>query len=369
MTDQTSLAFFSETYSDSRARFLGMAERVDAEVTTVAHPLRGPENEPLFTDIAHLGPPHARMRLLVQSGTHGVEGFCGSAIQSALLSEISAAGGIEDISLVLVHAINPFGFAWHTRGDENNVDLNRNFIDFTDEAQKKNELFQELVTYLVPLRWEDEAIDSADEQLQRLRLKHGEKRVSQALRKGQYHYPDSLFYGGTGPSWSNRTVGRIAGDFLRGAESVVFLDIHSGLGDYGEAVLLSVDPPGSAEFRTISNMLGSRVRSTHDPASDASNANGNIVRGYSECLPDVSLIGAGLEFGTYEQKRVQRALRASTWLNVGARADVVDADTREKIRSETLEVFCPSDPNWRAQIIHTGLDVCQRAVQGLSRMM
>ncbi len=36
----------------------------------------------------------------------------------------------DDLAVVLIHAINPYGFAWIRRVNEDNVDLNRNCIDF-----------------------------------------------------------------------------------------------------------------------------------------------------------------------------------------------------------------------------------------------
>ncbi len=67
--------------------------------------------------------------LFLASGTHGVEGLCGSGIQHFLLRDGVAARVPDDVALVLLHAVNPFGFAWLRRVNEDNVDLNRNFLD------------------------------------------------------------------------------------------------------------------------------------------------------------------------------------------------------------------------------------------------
>lgn len=52
----------------------------------------------------------------------GVEGFANSAIQCELLARPTRA----DVTVVVVHAVNPSGMAWWRRQNENNVDLNRN---------------------------------------------------------------------------------------------------------------------------------------------------------------------------------------------------------------------------------------------------
>jgi hypothetical protein len=47
---------------------------------------------------------------------------------------------------------------------------------------------------------------------------------------GQYDQPDGIFYGGTGPAWSNELIRRIIRENCGGAERVLFLDLHTGLG-------------------------------------------------------------------------------------------------------------------------------------------
>ena len=54
----------------------------------------------------------SKKKLLIHiSGTHGVEGFAGSAIQSALMDSDAVRDG-EAPSVMLVHALNPYGFAF-----------------------------------------------------------------------------------------------------------------------------------------------------------------------------------------------------------------------------------------------------------------
>src|SRR5690606_41795533 len=71
--------------------------------------------------------------LVLITGTHGVEGHAGSAVQTDLwgLIEQRKVTLPEDIAILMVHPLNPFGYAWGRRCDEQGIDLNRNFIDFT----------------------------------------------------------------------------------------------------------------------------------------------------------------------------------------------------------------------------------------------
>ena len=127
---QRPVAYFSADYTQARTKFLDAAKAAGARIEAYRNPSRGPEGSTLFTDTAWLGPMDAKRVLVTLSATHGVEGFCGSAVQSG-----SLAGGLandlpSDTAFLSIHAINPYGFAWLRRVTEDNVDLNRNFIDF-----------------------------------------------------------------------------------------------------------------------------------------------------------------------------------------------------------------------------------------------
>ena len=77
----------------------------------------------------------------------GIEGFCGSGCQTGFLTENWKSRLAIDTALVLVHANNPHGFA-QRRINEDNIDLNRNFIDFdakTPESPEYAELHPALV--------------------------------------------------------------------------------------------------------------------------------------------------------------------------------------------------------------------------------
>jgi hypothetical protein len=71
--------YFAASYGEARAKFLSAAESAGATVSRHVHPTeRGAEGEELSIDLAMLGEPDAPGLLLLISGTHGAEGFCGS---------------------------------------------------------------------------------------------------------------------------------------------------------------------------------------------------------------------------------------------------------------------------------------------------
>ena len=142
-------SYFSLSYRESRDKFLAAVEQAGASLTSVKHPLQGPEGEYLYMDIACLGPDNADNAIVIVAGTHGIEGFCGAGVQTAFLANSSALAPFQDIKLVMIHGHNPHGFAWLRRVNEDNVDLNRNYVDFS-EAQDPNEYYLEVKDLVLP---------------------------------------------------------------------------------------------------------------------------------------------------------------------------------------------------------------------------
>ena len=125
----------SATYVDARTAFLAVCARRGATVTATVHPLSGLNGEELAIDVAEIGPADATSVVVIVSATHGVEGYAGSALQTRWMSE-RLDHLPPGVAMVMVHALNPYGMSWVRRVNEDNVDLNRNFVDFDSEPPR-----------------------------------------------------------------------------------------------------------------------------------------------------------------------------------------------------------------------------------------
>jgi hypothetical protein len=117
--------------SEARGKFLAAARAPRASIEAYVNPnAKGAAGEELALNVARFGDSDAESLLIVCSGTHGNEGFCGSFCQTAFIEE-----GVIDtrrpraVVVLLVHAVNPYGFSHIGLVTENNVDFNRNFRD------------------------------------------------------------------------------------------------------------------------------------------------------------------------------------------------------------------------------------------------
>src|SRR6476620_12678079 len=144
-------AHFAQSYAEARDKFFAAARSRGLGVETHVHPLPGRDGEMLAMDVARDGPADAKELLVVSSACHGVEGFCGSGVQGALLADSAwqAVARATGVAVLYVHALNPHGFSWWRRTTHENVDLNRNFRDFT-VPPPANDRYDEIASALVP---------------------------------------------------------------------------------------------------------------------------------------------------------------------------------------------------------------------------
>lgn len=247
---------FSASYAQARARFLEACSYAGAAVEAHQNLNSDPAQRELWTDVALLGPPDADEVLVLCSGTHGVEGFCGSAIQTGLLQG-GLLSRLERQRAVLIHALNPYGFANLRRANEDNVDLNRNFVDHS-KPHPTNPDYDALAAAIAPDSYWFMASGACWLFLYAYWFTHGKRALQAALTRGQYEHPQGLFYGGRSDVWSNRTLRSILARHVTGAARVASIDVHTGLGRFGDGEIITNRPPESPEYqpRSAGGALG-----------------------------------------------------------------------------------------------------------------
>jgi hypothetical protein len=355
-------AWFSAGYGEARSKFLSAARAAGAVVHSYENPLKGPDGGDLATDLAYLGPADAVRVVVVSSATHGVEGFCGSGCQigfldSGLHHELPAG-----MAILLVHAHNPHGFAHERRVTEDNVDLNRNFIDF-DQPLPDNPAYEEVHPWLVPEDWDGPARQAADTAIQDFIGRNGMTAFQAAVSIGQHHHPDGLFFGGQAPTWSRRTIEALANEHLMRRGHVALIDFHTGLGPRGQAELISVDVPGGAEHLRTVAWYGDGVATPASGDSVSADVQGTIEGGYAGLLNNTECTTIAVEYGTLPAEQVLQALRADNWLYL--HGDVASPAGRI-IKREVRAAFYGEDGQWKADIWARGLDIARRTIRGLA---
>ena len=163
---------FSADYQEARQKFRTEADRAGGAIESILHPERGPDRSDLATDIAWFGARDAESVLVLISGTHGVEGFCGSGAQIEWMRRGEASRLPKSIGVLMIHAINPYGFAWLRRVTHENIDLNRNWIDFSS-ALPPNPGYETLSSVISPQEWTEESVKARKDAEAKFAVEYG----------------------------------------------------------------------------------------------------------------------------------------------------------------------------------------------------
>jgi len=361
---------FSTCYGDARKKFLDSVERLQLSVHSIEHELRGPNDEVLAVDVAHLGNLEATRLITVISGTHGVEGLAGSACQVDWLSRFHRTVLPNDIAVLLVHAVNPYGVAWRRRVNEDNVDLNRNFLSHVGTAIH-NPHYSKLHDIIIPDAYDGEERIASDARLAEIRNELGED-VFQIATLGQSSHPDGFYYSGDRPVWSNVVLQELMDTYAARREVVSVIDIHTGLGPYGYGLVGIANDPGSTELELARDWYGEAMTTFSEVGQligypdYSAYTDAMLISGIRRMLTGVNVISGGIEFGTYGPETIQAAERSDAWLYThGSNAS---AETKETVRRELLDVYLPPRTDWQEMVLVRAAQVMRQTIDGMANL-
>lgn len=353
---------FALDYATMRQRFLTAARAAGATLSEHVHPLHDPDGNPIATDVAFFGQADAPKLMIMISGTHGVEAAYGSACQTAWIGQKSRWALPDDMAVLMIHLINPWGAAWLRRVNEDNVDLNRNFIDW-QKAPPENPGYAEIHPALVDA--------AGDETLAELVRTRGQAALSRVIEAGQYGFSDGLFYGGDGPVWSNRVLAAILAEHGQTATEIILFDLHTGAGPYGYPALLSVatdDHPGlhwGAEIfgPAMTPVLTGAAATTE--TGIAATATGYVSAFAVRAMAQARVLPLVMECGTLSGGEIQRRVIDDNRLHLYGKPQ---SPQGQRIKTDLLHGFIPQDPSWQQICLATSLRHFDTALAALKEV-
>ncbi|MFT5582815.1 MAG: hypothetical protein ACI9VR_000391 [Cognaticolwellia sp.] len=346
------IAHYLDHYDDARADFLQKGKNLAAKQWALPLAATGPDGLELSIDIAWIGPPQATRALIHCSGLHGIEGVCGSAIQRALMADLPALP--PDTALILVHAMNPYGWSWRRRVNESNVDLNRNFLAPNRPYEGAPDGYAEMDRLLNP-----PSPPSMDFYYPRAAwsvLRHGFNSLKQAVVGGQYAFPKGLFFGGAQLEEGPTAYSAWVAENLQDLERLVVLDIHTGLGPTAYDTLLVDVPARSPQEATLAQAFQHEVV-PWDPDAGVAYAIEGAHMSLYERLLSARTNTVTQEFGTRKSLAVLKALREENRLHLHGQPAI---DHPAKVAM--LETFAPTNKAWRSEVLERGLRVANQAL-------
>ena len=352
---------FSADYGQARTQFRTFARECGGFLEAIEHPELGPDGARLYCDTAWFGPRNAERVLVLISGTHGVEGFCGSGAQVDLLRRRQLDLLPVSTAVLMIHAINPYGFAWLSRVTHENVDLNRNWVDF-GRPLPANLGYDELRASICPDAWSDETRAELSRAMKLLAGRVGAAEMALSLTRGQYNHPIGIYYGGTAPSWSRAVQTEVFDNYLGQAGQIAIIDYHTGLGPRGVAEQIVTQPRGAAAFVRARSWFGAAVTSTCDGSAASVPIEGDGLSAATALLSHAQVTAMALEVGTQRSEQVLQAVIADNWLR--ARGDVT-SPLGQSIKAQIRAAFYCDNDDWKGMVVGQSMLACRQAIVGL----
>ena len=345
--------YFFDDYSASRAQFATLATACGADISHRPIQAKGGAGENLFITIAKIGADKPKKLLVLLSATHGLEGPAGAAIQAQFLAEDLPDMRLpKGTAIILVHGVNPYGWSRGRRQNEDNIDLNRNFADFS-QNHPASDGYIKLDPLINPTEMSDAVMNRLAKEAEALIAEHGMPWLQKVISEGQYQFPKGLNYGGNAPAEANSLLRKALGGYLESCEEGLIIDIHTGLGPSGLGAVLSGEPSGSDGHEWLEEAYaGFDVKALYgDSHCDLPATKGKLARALGEYAPTPNMRSFTLEFGTYEPMRVFMAGFRENWLHhFGDRASTLG----QEIQTEAREVYNPIDAAWRGAVLAGG---------------
>lgn len=224
--------------------------------------------------------------------------------------------------------------------------------------------YAEIHPWIIPQDIDGPQRALADAALEQYRLQHGDRVFHQAMAGGQYAFPDGVFYGGTAPTWSNRTLRALIDTHLAPAQRFCFFDVHTGLGPMGYGEASYVGKPTDADFAECQRWFGDDVTWLERGTGQSTPLHGHIGLPFRH-LYDQGKTGPvlGIEFGTLPSPEVRAALRADHWLHARGQ---LDSTQGRAIQQRLREVFYVDTDSWKQQVLDRADELTGKALQQLA---
>jgi hypothetical protein len=265
--------------------------------------------------------------------------------------------------VLYVHALNPYGFSWWRRTTQENVDLNRNFQDFS-QPLPHNAAYDEIAHLVVPATWPP--APPVRQAIADYQARHGMAAWQRAVSSGQYAHPEGLFFGGHNPTWSQQTLRQVLREHGQRCARLGWIDLHTGLGPsgVGERIFAGRDDAAAiARARAWwGGPDGAGITSFYDGSSTSAPLTGLMWNAaYQEC-PQAEFTSIALEYGTLPITEMLGALSADQWVENHPEASALQ---RDGIKRNTRDAFYVDDPGWKQQVLAQGIEAAHQGVAGL----
>ena len=353
---------FYNTYEEVRHN---LAERVDSlrahGISVEYDSYAIDESDDLYIDNIYLpATEDSRNLIVLTTGVHGIEGYIGSVMLDVFFDEIYPTIDTTSTGILVVANVNPYGMKYMRRYNENNVDLNRNFIeDWENFDRSSNKEYPKVDKFLQPQGkmgnafWHEVGFFLS---LAKEAVFTGADTISDALLTGQYEYPEGVYYGGNGDEKSTTYLKGVFADCLNGSyDNIIHIDIHSGYGPRYNMVIFnsvqdSTTEAEAAEMFGYDYIIATDSEEFYPTFGDTTDY---FYRLKNSMESDKELYSTCFEFGTIGDGFIDSifSLKYTVDENRQHWYPTDNAITEQMVRENYYELFYPTETEWREKTI------------------
>ena len=348
---------FRTDYEDIRLHLQELSDGLGAEFAS--HPID--ESDGLYIDSFYLPSRDTQTNLVVlTTGVHGIEGYIGAAMLDVFFGEIYPTLDHSDTGVLVVANVNPYGMKHLRRYNENNVDLNRNFIlDWDTFDRASNQEYPKVDTFLGPTGkignalWHEAGFYLS---LAKTAITEGADTISDALLTGQYEYPEGVYYGGDGDESSTVYLKDVFARCLESRyENIVHIDIHSGYGPRYNMVIFNSVFETMTEAESVAafgygNVIAHDSESFYATTGDTTDF---FYRLAQQKDTDTALFSTCFEFGTIGDAFFDTILSLHYTVDENRNHfyPTDNATSAQIVHENYMELFYPTETAWREKTV------------------
>ena len=364
--DQSKLTYFHDTYHECRNAFVAQAEKLKERLDSVeifASQLESKTDNDLTIDFCYIPAKDTTLKLLVlNSGIHGIEGFTGSAVEQMIMAELLEPEMFSEMGVLIIHAMNAWGFKHERRVSENNVDLNRNFGTDKSLFTNKNEGFVAMYDLLNPEnKLNTKSLENRffmDKAIVQIAQK-GLPALTQAFAQGQYQFPEAIYFGGNDFEQQVHIISDVLKDKAKEYSIILSIDLHTGYGDRGTLHLF----PNPVDDPAIKQKMETIFKGYEINWGNSDNfytVTGQFVEFIGDLFPEKVCIPMVMEFGTLNTSSTIGSVESayiSIIENQGFHYGYKSQEDSLKVKELYHEMFYPPSEKWRTNAILVGKDM------------
>jgi hypothetical protein len=353
-------SFYPKNYEESRTEFRKVAKSLQITYPNLIYNfylVPSKIDQDLTTDYIFIPAKlETKKLLIITSGVHGVETFTSSAIQQLFLKEILPKTNLQNMGVLIIHSLNPYGFKYQRRVTENNVDLNRNFIINRNDFKDPNDKYQIFKKFLNPPEKLNLGFFSKLSHIIKTlyySTRYGRPAFRQAILQGQYSYSKGIYFGGKENEPQVSSLKDLILKTSNPYDEVFAIDLHTGYGERGTLHFFGLGSY-SKESTKIMNKVFKGYKIDSGAHGNFYTTTGDFPAFIDKILQDKKTIAMTFEYGTLDSQTTLGAiesLRRSSVENQGIQFGYVSDNDEKKSRQDFLDMFNPPDKKWRDKII------------------